>query len=297
MTSDHDLSGVHVALTTPFDAATGELDLEALVAQVRWLVDEGCDGLVACSRVGEFESLDRSEREAVVETVAAVVDGRTRLIVGVSAPDLRAAGHHAEHAAQLGVDAVLLLPPTNHAPTVAELADHYRSVAQHDVPVIIANDPAVTHIDLTPEILAELGRLDGMVAVVDASGDVRRLSEIAERSPHLAFLCGADDLAVESGLMGATGWISGLASVIPSACQRVFEHARRGEVERARALGRELLPLLRWGPRSRAVEAIKCALDHLGRPGGGTPRPPRRVVDDIDREIIGQQLARARAAR
>ena len=292
----NDLSGVHVALTTPFDAMTGDIDLAALETHAAWLLENGISGLVPNGSLGEYESMDRDERRAVVETVARVTNGRGKLIVGVSAPNWRIAGDHARHAADVGADAVMLLPPTNHASTRAELLDHYRSVAQHGVPVVVYNNPFSTRTDLTPEIIAELGELDGITAVKEFSGDVRRIAEIAERSPHLQVLCGADDLALESALMGATGWIGGFTGALPRETIRLFELGRLGDVAAALPLYRGLLPLLRWDSGPRFVEAIKYAIDLLGLSAGGAPRPPRRILDELDRELVTRQLQNARGA-
>ena len=296
MMSLNDLSGVHVALTTPFDAMTGYIDLAALETHAAWLLDNGISGLVPNGSLGEYESMDRDERRAVVETVARVTNGRGKLIVGVSAPNWRIAGDHARHAADVGADAVMLLPPTNHASTRAELLDHYRSVAQHGVPVVVYNNPFSTRTDLTPEIIAELGELDGITAVKEFSGDVRRIAEIAERSPHLQVLCGADDLALESAVMGATGWIGGFTGALPRETIRLFELGRLGDVAAALPLYRSLLPLLRWDSSPRFVEAIKYAIDLLGLSAGGAPRPPRRILDELDRELVTRQLQNARGA-
>jgi len=296
MTQSNDLSGVHVALTTPFDAATGALDLDALERHAAWLLERGMDGLVPNGSLGEYEAMDRDERRAVVETVARVTRGRAKLIVGVSAPNSRIAGDHARHAADLGADAVMLLPPTNHLPTNAELVDHYRSVAQHGVPVVVYNNPFSTRVDLTPELIAQLGELDGIAAVKEFSGDVRRISEIAERAPHLQLLCGADDLALESALMGATGWIGGFPGALPRETLRVFELGRLGDLATAVPLYRALLPLLRWDSGPRFVEAIKHTIDLLGLDGGGPPRPPRRALAPDDASRIARQLAHAQAA-
>ncbi len=292
----NDLSGVHVALTTPFDAMTGDIDLAALETHAAWLLENGISGLVPNGSLGEYESMDRDERRAVVETVARVTNGRGKLIVGVSAPNWRIAGDHARHAADVGADAVMLLPPTNHASTRAELLDHYRSVAQHGVPVVVYNNPFSTRTDLTPEIIAELGELDGITAVKEFSGDVRRIAEIAERSPHLQVLCGADDLALESAVMGATGWIGGFTGALPRETIRLFELGRLGDVAAALPLYRSLLPLLRWDSGPRFVEAIKYAIDLLGLSAGGAPRPPRRILDELDRELVTRQLQNARGA-
>jgi 1-pyrroline-4-hydroxy-2-carboxylate deaminase len=294
MNRPNDLAGVHVALTTPFDPATGQLDLDALEAHCAWLLGQGITGLVPNGSLGEYESLDRDERRAVTETVARVASGRGKLIVGVSAPNWRIAGDHARHAAELGADALMLLPPTNHLPTRAELTDHYRSVAQHGVPIVVYNNPFSTRVDLTPEIIGELAEIDGVAGVKEFSGDVRRIAEIAERAPHLQVLCGADDLAVESAVMGATGWIGGFTGALPEETVRLFALARAGDVARAVPLYRALLPLLRWDSSPRFVEAIKHTIDLLGLRAGGPPRPPRRVLDEIERERVAAQLARVR---
>jgi len=296
MTLPDDLSGVHAALTTPFDATTGRLDLDALATHVAWLIDNGVDGLVPDGSLSEHESMDRDERRAVVETVARVAKGRTKFIVGVSAPNWRIAGEYARHAADIGADALVLLPPTNHLPTALELNDHYRSVAQYGLPVIVHNDPSATRIDLTPTIIARLGELDGIAAVVDSCGDIRRLSEIAELAPHLELLCGADDLALESALMGATGSIGGFTGALPREMLRVFELGRLGDLATAVPLYRAMLPLLRWASSPRAVEAIKHTIDLLELTAGGPPRPPRRVLEAEDTRTIAKQLARVQAA-
>jgi len=296
MSGTQDLSGVHVALTTPFDPTSGAVDHEALAAHCDWLIEHGITGLVPNGSLGEYESLAHDERRAVVETVAAVAKGRARLIVGVSAPSWRIAGQHAEHAAGVGADALMLLPPTNHLPTMAELKDHYRSVAQYDVPIVVYNNPFSTRIDLTPTIIAELASIDGVSAVKEFSGDVRRVSEIAERAPLLQILCGSDDLAMESALMGATGWIGGFTGALPEETVRLFTLARAGDVAQALPLYRALLPLMRWDATPRFVEAIKHAIDLLGLRAGGPPRPPRRTLADADRELVARQLGLARSA-
>lgn len=296
--SETDLSGVHVALTTPFVPATGAVDHDALETHARWLLDRGITGLVPNGSLGEYESLDADERRAVVETVAGVTSSRAhaKLIVGVSAPNFRIAGQHAKHAASVGADALMLLPPTNHLPTAAELSDHYRSVAQEAVPIVVYNNPHSTRIDLKPDMIAQLAEHEGIEAVKEFSGDVRRISEIAERAPHLQLLAGADDLALESVLMGATGWIGGFTGVLPEETVRLFELARRGDLATALPLYRGMLPLLRWDSDPRFVEAIKATADHLELPAGGPPRPPRRVLDEVERLTLQHQIDRARAA-
>lgn len=293
--STNDLSGVHVALTTPFDHRTGAVDHDRLARHSSWLLDSGITGLVPNGSLGEYESLSADERRAVVETVAAAADGRGLLIVGVSAPNRTIALEHARHAAGVGADAVMLLPPTNHLPTVPELVDHYRAVAQAGLPIVAYNNPFSTRIDLTPDLMAQLATVEGVTAVKEFSGDVRRIAAIAEVAPHLELLCGADDLALESALMGATGWIGGFTGALPRETVRLFELGRAGDVAAALPLYRALLPLLRWDSGPRFVEAIKHTIDLLERDGGGPTRPPRLPLSEQDRTLVSSQLAHLRA--
>ena len=296
MTSPHDLSGVHVAVTTPFEPATGAVDHAALEAHCDWLIEHGVDGLVPNGPLGEYETLDRGERRAVVETVARVAAGRAKLIVGVSGPDWRVASDHADHAAELDATGVMLLPPTGHLPTREELKDHFRAAAQADLPIVVVNDPSAARIDLSPEIIADLAEIEGVSAVMECSGDVRRLSAIHELAPLLQLLCGSDDLALESALMGATGWIGGFTGALPEETGRLFELGRAYDVADALPLYRSLLPLLRWDSGPRFVEAIKHTIDLIGGRGGGPPRPPRRVIEGEDGMLIQRQLELARTA-
>lgn len=281
--------GVHVALTTPF-TDDGSLDLDRLQAHCAWLADEGMHGLIPTGSVGEYESMTLDERQAVVAAVAEVARGRTMLTPGVSAPSWRVSVAHAEHAASVGATGVMLLPPTNHLPTLAELTDHVAAVAAVGLPVIVYNNPFSTRIDLTPAIVESLAAIEGVVAVKEFSGDVRRVSEILERAPHLEVLCGSDDLPLESALMGATGWIGGFTGAFPRATVELFALGRAGDVAAALPRYRTMLPLLRWDAGPRFVQAIKLAIDVVGAPGGGITRPPRLPLSPEDAATVTRQV-------
>ena len=289
------LAGVHVALTTPFDLE-GAVDRTAFEAHCDAVLAGGVRGLVPNGSLGEYESLTADERRANVESAVRVARGRGIVIAGVSAPDWRTAAGYARHALEVGADAVMLLPPTNHAPTESELLDHFRAVAAEGLPVVAYNNPFSTRVDLTPERIERLADIEGVAAVKEFSGDVRRVTAILERAPRLEVLCGSDDLALESALMGAVGWIGGFTGALPAATVRVWELGRLGDLDAALPLYRALLPLLRWDATPRFVEAIKHTIDLLGGRAGGPTRPPRRALDADDRALVASQLAAARAA-
>lgn len=274
--------GVHVATTTPFRESDLAVDLDRCRAHAAWLIDEGIDGLFPVGSLGEYESLTIDERQAVVAATAEETRGRALLVPGVSAPSSTVACQLAASAAEVGADGVMVLPPTNHAPTDDELWAHFSAVAEVGLPVVLYNNPASTRIDLTPDRLARLARIDGVVAVKDFSGDVRRVSAIAELAPDLEVLCGVDDGALEYALMGSVGWIGGFTGVFPRATRAVFEAGLKGDVAAAIDTYRRLLPALRWDPTPRFVESIKLAVDAVGAAGGGVVRPPRLPLPEAD---------------
>jgi 1-pyrroline-4-hydroxy-2-carboxylate deaminase len=282
--------GIHVATTTPFTDDL-ELALDRYRAHCAWLVDEGVDGLIPVGSLGEYESLTPDERYAVVTTAVEAAAGRATVVPGVSGPSSRQCAAHAQQARDAGCDGVMLLPPTNHAPTEAELLAHFAAVAEVGLPVIAYNNPFSTRVDLTPDLLAKLARIDGVVAVKEFSGDVRRVSEILEVAPELEVLCGSDDVALESALMGATGWIGGFTGVFPRQTARLFDDGMKGELADALPLYRAMLPLLRWDSGPRFVEAIKHAIDVVGQPGGGPVRPPRLALPADDATRIERGVA------
>lgn len=277
--------GVYVATTTPFRGADHALDLDAYAAHCGWLIDGGVQGLVPAGSLGEYESLDPDERRALVEAAVTAADGRVRVVPGVSAPSGTQARRWAEHAAEAGADGVMVLPPLSHAATDAELVAHFTEVARAGLPMIVYNNPFSTKTDLSPSLLARLAEIDGVVGVKEFSGDVRRVSEILELAPDLEVLCGADDIALESALMGATGWIGGFTGVFPAATVALFEAGRRGELTTVLEQYRALLPVLRWDTTPRFVQAIKLAQELVGQPGGPA-RSPRLPLDaDAEQQV------------
>jgi len=290
--------GVHVATTTPFHAGSLEVDLDAYRTHCAWLLDDGITGLFPNGSLGEYEALSPAERRQVWQVAVEVVReaGRGMVVSGLSGPSARAICELAEQARADGVDGAMVLPPTNHPSTVDELVAHYAAIAEVGLPVIAYNNPFSTRTDLTPDILARLGAIDGVVGVKEFSGDVRRISEIIELAPHLEVLCGSDDLALESALMGATGWIGGFTGTWPAGTIQVFEAGRAGRVGDVLGLYRTMLPALRWDSGPRFVQAIKLSIDLIGGHAGGPTRPPRLPLDPEAEAQVTQAVTATQAA-
>ncbi len=273
------LDGVIVATALPYaedtDAPAGlRPDLDRYAEHCRWLVESGCRGVGPNGSLGEYSSLTDDERRAVAKAAIDAVGNDGVVVVGVHGAGAHQARYWAELAAEDGADGVLCLPPTMYRANRAEVIQHFEEVAAAGLPVMVYNNPIDTKVDLTPDLIAEIAQIDNVVAVKEFSGDVRRVLEIRERTPELTIVAGADDVALESMLMGATGWFAGFPNVFPAESVELFGLATQGKLAEARALYEPLVAAFRWDSRTEFVQAIKYGMDYVGRYGGPC-RPPR----------------------
>ena len=207
--------GTFTVTITPFDAA-GALDLGALVRFVDWQIAEGIHGLIPLGSTGEFLSLSEEETTAVIETVVRTAAGRVPVIIGTGAEDTREVVRRSREAEKLGANGVMIIPPFYCTPTEDELYHHYKTAADAiGIPVMIYNNPAVTNVDLTPDIVARLASIENCRYIKESTLDITRVRDIMR-------LCG-DRLTVFGGVLGfesfvagAQGWVAVASNVAPA---------------------------------------------------------------------------------
>jgi 1-pyrroline-4-hydroxy-2-carboxylate deaminase len=264
--------GVLVATALPFDDNLA-VDFDRYAEHVAWLAANGCQGVTPNGSLGEYPTLPPKERARVVTTaIEAAPEGFT-VMPGVAAYGAAEARGWAENAGEAGAPAVMLLPPNSYRADERAVIAHYREVAKAGLPIVAYNNPIDTKVDLTPELLAELHFEGLIVGVKEFTGDVRRPYRIRELAPELDVLCGADDVALEVALAGATGWIAGFTNAFPASTVELWRAASSGDLDKALPLYRLLHPLLRWDSRTEFVQAIKLSMDIVGRYGGPCRQP------------------------
>jgi dihydrodipicolinate synthase/N-acetylneuraminate lyase len=256
-----------------------EVDYGAYGDHVAWLAASGCDGITPNGSLGEYQVLTPEERARVVETAVEASPAGFSVVPGVAAYGALEAARWAEQAAKAGAAAVMLLPPNAYRADERAVVEHYRTVAAVGLPVVAYNNPIDTKVDLVPSLLARLSGEGLIVAVKEFSGDPRRAWELAELAPQLDLLIGSDDNVLEMGLAGARGWVSGYTNALPVSCVELYRACVAGDLDPARALYRQLHPLLRWDSKTEFVQAIKRSMDIVGR-AGGLCRPPRQALTE-----------------
>jgi len=259
--------GVVVAAALPFREDLS-VDLDRYQEHVRWLADNGCHGVTPNGSLGEYQVLSDGERADVVRAAVEAAPEGFSVVPGVGAYGAAESCRWVEQAAEAGAQAVLALPPNAYRASDEEVVARYREVAAAGLPVVAYNNPFDTKVDLTPDLLGHLAEIDGVVAVKEFSGDVRRIHQIRELAPALEVLAGADDVLLELVLMGAVGWIAGFPNALPGESVRLYELAREGDLAAALPLYRSLHPVFRWDSRKEFIQAIKISMEMVDRYGG-----------------------------
>lgn len=283
-----DWTGVFPAVTTQF-ASDESLDAEANLAHVRMLVEAGVDGLVMLGSLGEATTLEPDEKREVIRATLEEVGDRVPVLVGVAECSTRAACRFAEDMQGLGCSGLMVLPAMVYRADAAETMAHFRAVARaSDLPVMVYNNPISYGVDVTPEMFAELSDEETLIAIKESSDDPRRVTDIVNLTgERYTLFCGVDDLALETALLGATGWVAGLVNAFPEESVRLWHLIREQRWEEARTLYRWFTPLLHLDVHSKLVQYIKLAQALCGH-GSETVRAPRRKLEGAERErVIG----------
>ena len=282
--------GVIPALTTPFKEDS-TVDHEFLARHCRWMVENGCTGIVALGSLGEGATLTLSEKAQVLRTCVGALGKRTPVIAGVAALSTAEAVSIAKDAAAAGCQGLMVLPPYVYPGDWREIKAHVTAVIQAtDLPCMLYNNPIAYGVDFRAHQVVELlAQNSNLVAIKESSTDARRVMALRElvNEDRLKILVGVDDGIVEAIPVGAVGWIAGLVNAFPAESVALFELAKNGDMARALDLYRWFLPLLRMDTVPKFVQLIKLAQEEVGM-GSARVRPPRLPLE-------GAELSEARA--
>lgn len=278
-------NGVMPAITTNFDSRY-QVDLAFMTNHSRWLVQNRCSGVVALGSLGEGATLSFEEKEKILEACVRGLEGRAPVVAAISALTTQEAVRLAVSAEKMGCDGVMVLPPYVYRGDWVEMKAHVSSVFHATrLPCMLYNNPIAYGTDFLPEQIHELAEEhENLRAVKESSGDLRRVCAIkALVGDRLDVLVGVDDAILEGLGAGASGWIAGLADALPAESVDLFEYCLRGEREKAFALYRWFLPLLRLDTVPKFVQLIKLVQREAGI-GNSRVRPPRLELAGIELE-------------
>lgn len=271
--------GVIPAVTTQF-TDDESLDVPATLVHVDRLLAEGFPALAVLGSFGESATLDPAEKCEVLQAIVDRVAKRVPVICGIAEASTRAACRFASEAQEAGVDGLMVLPAMVYHASGRETVAHFEAVVQAcDLPIMVYNNPELYHVDITPPLFDRLSKRPRIVAIKEASDDIRRVTDLVNRfGDRFRIFAGIDDLVLESALLGCTGWVSALANVFPKEALRLWELAAAGNVAEALPLYRWFTPLLHLASTSKRVQCIKYAAAETGH-GHDVSRAPRLPLE------------------
>ncbi|MBO0910960.1 MAG: dihydrodipicolinate synthase family protein [Acidobacteria bacterium] len=295
-------NGVMPAITTCFDSKL-EVDHGFMERHCRWLLDNGCAGIVLLGSLGEGATLAFDEKVKIVRNCVRAAGGRAPVVASISALSTKEAVSLAKAAADEGSDALMVLPPYVYLGDWREMKAHLAAVFRSTpLACMLYNNPVAYVTDFLPEHIQELAaEHENFESVKESSTDARRVAAIRSLlGNRLEVFVGVDDAIVEGIGVGATGWIAGLANALPRESVELFQLAVNCEREKALELYRWFLPLLRMDTVPEFVQLIKLVQAEVGM-GNPRVRPPRlelegEKLERVQRTIRDRLRARPRLA-
>jgi len=287
------ITGSIVALATPMHR-DGSLDWERLDSFVEFQVENGTDSIVAVGTTGESATLNPDEHCKVIERIVNKVNGRIPVIAGTGANSTAEAIELSVRAKSVGADACLSVTPYYNKPTQEGLFQHFKAIAEAvDIPQILYNVPGRTGVDMLNETVIRLAKVDRIIGIKDATGDVARGIELIKAVPEeFAVYSGDDPTAYELILNGGRGNISVTANVAPQRMHELCAAALGGDKEKAKRINDALLSL----HDAMFVESnpipVKYAIHAMGLAEEGI-RLPLTMLDASYRSLVKDELAKA----
>jgi len=292
-----DWKGVFPAITTQF-RKDQSLDLAATGRHLEIMIGAGIHGVVLLGTVGENTALEYGEKLDVLREMKQTVRGRIPVLTGVAEYTTALGCRFARDAERIGIDGLMVLPAMVYKSDARETLTHFRTVARSTgLPVMVYNNPVSYHVDVSPEMFGELADEPTIVAIKESSENVRHITDLVNTvgSRYILF-GGVDDLVLESVLLGAQGWISGLVNAFPEENRALWDLSTAGRWEQARELYRWYTPLLHLDTEIKLVQYIKLAMAETGL-GSEMVRAPRLPLEGAERERILKIIRHAMETR
>ncbi len=259
------IRGAIVAIVTPF--LDGHIDEKGLGELIEWHIASGTNAIVPCGTTGESATLDYEEHYRVIEITVEAVNRRIPVIAGTGANSTDETVMITRKAKELGADAALLVSPYYNKPTQEGLYRHYKIVAEAvDMPIVLYNVPGRTAVNILPSTVARLTEFPNIIAIKEASGDMKQVSEIFRLCGDRITLISGDDFATLPLLsLGGKGVISVTANIAPREVSEMCRLWEEGKIGEARTMHYKLEPLNTAMFLETNPMPVKTALAMMGK--------------------------------
>jgi len=277
-------TGSAVAIVTPFNGL--EVDYDALGEIIEMHINNKTDAIVICGTSGEASTMPNEEHIEVIEYCVKKVAGRIPVIAGTGSNDTAHAIYLTKAAADAGADAILTVTPYYNKANPRGLYEHFKAIAECcDLPIILYNVPSRTGMTIPVSILKELAKIDNIVAIKEASGNISYVAEIARHVPELYIYSGNDDMIVPIMSLGGKGVISVVANILPEETHNICQYYLDGKVDESLKLQLDMLDVI----NNLFIEVnpvpVKTAMEILGYKVGNLRLPLAPMADENRKKL------------
>ncbi|MDB0439992.1 4-hydroxy-tetrahydrodipicolinate synthase [Clostridioides difficile] len=282
--------GSAVALVTPF-TEDNNVNFEKLGELIEYHIENDTDALVVCGTTGEATTMSESEIFAVIKYTVEKVNKRIPVIAGTGSNNTMLSVHMSQEAEKLGVDGLLIITPYYNKTNERGLKLHFETIAKSvKLPIILYNVPGRTKVNIKPSVVAELAKIDNIVAVKEASGDLAQVAEIAKLVPEdFAIYSGNDDTILPLLSLGGSGVISVLANICPKETHDLVTKFFEGDIEGSKKLQLDMDALIAALFIEVNPVPVKTAMNILGF-NVGDLRLPLAEMEEANLNVLKQEL-------
>ena len=277
--------GCGTAICTPFDE--NGVNLEEFAKLVEDQIQNKVDSIIVCGTTGEASTMLEEERLKTIECAVKVANGRIPIIAGTGSNNTKAVIEMNKKVEKLGVDGVLIVTPYYNKTTQEGLIQHYTEIANNtDLPIILYNVPGRTGVNIKPETACELSKIENIVAIKEASGDLSQIAKTAHLcGENLNIYSGNDDQVIPILSLGGIGVISVLSNIKPKYTHDMCDSFFNKETEKAAKMQLDAIELINALFAEVNPIPVKEALNIIGY-NFGIPRLPLIKISEKNREIL-----------
>ena len=281
--------GVGSAVPTPFDEKG--VDISEFRKFLQFQIDNNVDALIVCGTTGESSTMTRDEKIIAINCALEVANEKIPVIVGTGSNNTREAIEMSKIAERLGADGILVVTPYYNKTTQRGLIAHYKAIAESvSIPIILYNVPSRTGVNIEPQTCLELSKIDNIVAIKEASGNISQVAQISNLcGDNLYIYSGNDDQIVPICSLGGIGVISVLSNIKPKFVHDMVYDFLDGNIDKARKMQLNVLPLINSLFSEVNPIPVKYALNELGF-NFGVPRLPLIKFSDTNKKVLRQYL-------
>ncbi len=283
--------GVYPAMVTPLSRGL-QIDEDGLRHEVDFLIRNHVHGLVALGSSGEFPYLTLDEKKRVIDIVTEQANRRVPVIVCTSSIGTDEAILLSRYARDKGADGLLINLPIYFPLTDDDVFNHYKAISKAvDLPILLYDFPYVTHLEMSPELISRLSRIENIVGIKE-TGPVEKAEQILQcvtKEPFYVFT-GISFILLQTLKIGGTGVICPIPCIVPKDIVSLYESFKKGDEKKASQLQEKIYPLVSMVAAPVQSPIIKEAMRQLGHPIQPYVKSPLPRITAAQKEMVRKSL-------